>query len=90
MASGWRSVIRNAEFDEQLAGLIPWEPWADEYLAAAEDLLARLPSSGIFIARESGADIWKLPLQPIKDRAVELYYSFDQRVVVLLWIVSYE
>ena len=48
------------------------------------------PAAGVFVARENGADTWKLALPPIKDRAVAIYYTFDEQAVILLWIVAFD
>ena len=80
-------IIHEHEFEEQLAALIPGFEQADEFTAAAEDLLSRLPHSGLPASRDGS--IWGLPMSPVGGRQVTLYYSFDEHSVTLLSIVPF-
>lgn len=87
MASGWRSIVLDTGFEEQLAALIRWEPWRDDYLAGAQALLAVDPSAGLHvITGKSGEEIWKLPLPPVDNRTVTLFYTFDAQDVTFLFL----
>jgi hypothetical protein len=83
-----REIIREHEFKEQLAALIPDAESADMFTAAAEDLLARLPHSG---TRASDVyPIWTLPMAPVNNRGVTLYYTFDEATVTFIAILPYD
>jgi hypothetical protein len=84
MAKPLRKVVREHLFEESLAELFTNSGAADEYLAAAEWVLAFDPSIG-FPAKE-GSSVWLLPMQPLKDRQISLYYTFDSSTVRLLLI----
>ena len=81
-------IIHEHEFEEQLAALIPDAEEADDFTAAAEDLLSRDPRSGFVASLKLG--IWILPMFPIRGRQVTLYYTFDERAVTLLSIVAFD
>ena len=81
-------IIHEHEFEEQLAALIPDEEWADDFTAAAEDLLSREPQSGRLASPKLG--IWALPMFPVRGRQVTLYYTFDECAVTLLSIVAFD
>ena len=84
MARPLRKVVREHLFEESLAELFTNPVAADEYLAAAEWVLAYDPLIG-FPAKEDSA-VWLLPMQPLKDRQISLYYIFDSSTVRLLLI----
>ena len=63
-------IIHEHEFEEQLAALIPDAEEADDFTAAAEDLLSRDPRSGFVASLKLG--IWILPMFPIRGRQVTL------------------
>lgn len=81
-------IVHEHEFEEQLAALIPDAEQADEFIAAADDLLSREPLSGDLASPALG--IWGLPMFPIRGRQVTLYYTFDERAVTLLSIVPFD
>jgi hypothetical protein len=83
-----RGIIREHEFEEQLFALFGEVERADKFTAAAEDLLARLPKSGM--PCEPTETIWYLPMSPVKNRRVSLYYSFDEKWVVFLAILAFD
>ncbi len=57
---------------------------ADQFVEAAEFLLARDPEVGSQFA--SGSAVWFVPMAPIGDTQVSLYYTFDESTVWLLSI----
>jgi hypothetical protein len=81
-------VIHEHEFEEQLAALVPNLEQADEFTAAVEDMLSRLPRSGRPVSRDGS--IWECPMFPVRGRQVTLYYTFDERAVTLLSIVAFD
>lgn len=84
MAKPLRKIVREHLFEESLAALIADPVAADDYLAAAEWFLAFDPSIGFPI--KEGSSVWLLPMQPLKDRQMSLYYTFDSSTVRLLSI----
>ena len=80
-------IIHEHEFEEQLAALVPDVERADEFTAAAEDLLSRLPRSGLPASRDGS--VWGLPMSPLGGRQVTLYYTIDENSVTLLSIVAF-
>lgn len=75
-----RSVIHEPLFAEGLRALIPNAEMADEYLAAAEIVLSETPEIGVPVEETERRMVpaWTVPLAPIGDRAVALYYTFDE------------
>lgn len=57
---------------------------ADQFVEAAEFLLVRDPKIGSQI--EPGSAIWVLPMAPIENAQISLYYTFDDSTVWLLSI----
>jgi hypothetical protein len=84
MAKPLRNVVREHLFEESLGALIADPVAADEYVAAAEWVLAYDPSIGFPLREHS--PVWLLPMQPINDRQISLYYTFDSSTVRLLSI----
>lgn len=84
MAKPLRKIVREHLFEESLAALIANPVAADDYLAAAEWVLAFDPSIGFPV--KEGSSVWLLPMQPLKDRQMSLYYTFDSSTVRLLSI----
>ncbi len=82
-----REVVKEHEFEEQLAALIRDAEAADDYTAAAEYLLARDPQSGVPASRDQS--IWQLLLPPIGGQSVAVFYTFDEHAVTLLAIVAF-
>ena len=78
-----RSVIREFHFEKDLAELIGDHAEADDFVAGAEWLLARDPESGT--RTDEGSVVWILPMAPIRDEQVALYYTFDNSTV---WLIS--
>ena len=81
-----RSIVREPLFDDSLAALIRDAETADEYTAAAEDVLSREPESG----RPFQDGLWMLPMSPIGGKTVYLYYSFDDETVLLIAIAAFD
>ena len=78
-----RQVIREHSFERELRALIRDARLADDFVEAAEFILARDPEIGS--ALEDG--IWFLPMAPIAKTQIALYDTFDASTVTLLAIV---
>ena len=83
-----RVIIRESEFEEQLARLIPYEPDADEFTMAAEDTLTHEPEIGMPLSKDG--EIRILPMPPVRGIRVSLYYSFDDQTVVFRSILAFD
>lgn len=79
-----RQVIRERSFERELRALIRDAREADDFVEAAEFILARDPEIGSPLGR----GIWFLPMAPIGKAQPALYYTFDDSTVTLLAIVS--
>lgn len=84
MARPLRKIVREHLFEESLSALFADASAVDEYLDAAEWVLAYDPSIGFPI--KEGSSVWLLPMQPLKERQVSLFYTFDSSTVRLLLI----
>jgi hypothetical protein len=84
MARPLRKIVREHLFEESISALFADPIAADEYIAAAEWVLAYDPSIGFPVKK--GSPVWLLPMQPIKDRHMTLYYTFDSSTVRLLML----
>ena len=89
MAAERRSIVRENEFEEQLEALICNAEEAEDFIAAAEDILSEDPTLGA-LADAGPPEIWTLALPPVRDQAVSLFYTFDESVVILLHVVAYD
>jgi hypothetical protein len=85
LAERFRSIVREPEFEEELARLIPNEEEADDFLQAAELILAHDPEVG---THAEGTDVWLLPMAPVRDAEVYLYYTFDVEAVYFVAILN--
>ena len=89
MAAKRRSIVREHEFEEQLDALICNAEEEEDFIAAAEDILSEDPALGALV--DAGPpEIWTLALPPVRDRAVSLFYTFNESVVILLHVVAYD
>ena len=79
-----RQVIRERSFERELRALIQDAQEADDFVEAAEFVLARDPEIGSPL----GEGIWFLPMAPIGKAQPALYYTFDDSTVTLLAISS--
>ncbi len=84
MARPLRKIVREHLFEESLAALFADPIAADEYIASAEWVLAQDPLIGF--PAQKGSSVWLLPMQPLEDRQVTLYYTFDSSTIRLLSI----
>ncbi len=84
MAEHLRRVIREHRFERELEALIADAIESDQFVEAAEFLLARDPEVGCQIAPDSV--VWFLPMAPIRDAQISLYYTFNESTVWLLSI----
>ncbi len=83
MARPPRSVIREHHFEKDLAEIAGDFEAADDFVAGAEWLLAQNPEIGFRIAPDSA--VWFLPMAPVGDTQLALYYTFDDSTV---WLIS--
>ena len=79
-----RQVVRERLFERELRALIQDARKADDFVEAAEFVLARDPEIGSRLE----AGIWFLPMAPIGKVQLALYYTFDDATVTLLAIAS--
>ncbi len=78
-----RQIVREYHFERDLRTLIRDAKEADEFVEAAEFVLARDPEIGLRIAPDS--DVWVLPMAPVRGVQISLYYTFDESTV---WLIS--
>jgi hypothetical protein len=64
--------------------LIPGARTADDFVEAAEWLIARDPFAGVQVDNEP--PLWVMPMPPIEGEQVSLFYTFDASCVWLLSI----
>jgi hypothetical protein len=81
-----RQVIRERSFERELRALIGEAREADDFVEAAEFILARDPEIGSPL----GGEIWLLPMAPIGKMQIALYYAFDDATVMFLSILCRE
>ncbi len=81
-----RQVIREHRFEAELRRLIEEAIPADRFVEAAEFLLARDPLIGSPI--DEHRLVYFLPMAPVEDKQVSLYYTFDDSTVWLLSITQ--
>ena len=84
MPEHFREVVREEAFEDELHVLIRDHRAADEFVEAAEFVLARNPEAGL-MAPEA-PPVWFMPMAPIDGRQITLYYLFDETNVYLLAI----
>ena len=78
-----RQVIWEHRFEHDLRALSSEAKQADTFVEAAEFVLARDPEIGKRIGPDS--NVWSLPMAPIGDLEISLYYTFDESTV---WLIS--
>ena len=83
-----RSIVREHEFEEQLDALICNAEEADDFVMAAERVLSQFPELGTLV--DPVERIYEMPMAPVRDRAVALYYTFNESVVVFLYVVAFD
>lgn len=86
MGENIREVVREPRFERELRHLIREAIPADEFVEAAEYLLARDPLIGSLVAED--ASVYFLPMAPVEGRQISLYYTFDELTVWLLSIAE--
>jgi hypothetical protein len=79
-----RTVIREHSFERDLAALIADQREADDFVEAAEYILARDPKAGALLY--PNGSVWFLPMAPAAGNEVILYYAFDDLYVWLFAI----
>ena len=77
-----REVIREPRFEQELKELIRDVVAAHQFVEAAEFLLARDPLIG---SETEDPLVWAMPMAPIEDVQIALYYTFDDSTV---WFFS--
>ena len=82
MAEQIREIIREESFERELRELIRDVMAADQFVEAAEFLLARDPLIG---SETQDPLVWAMPMALIEEAQVALYYSFDDSTV---WFLS--
>ena len=82
-----RSIVREHLFEEGLAKLIPDAEEADEFVMAAEYVLARGPGAGMPVS--ATGTVWRLPMMPMRGEQISLYYTFDSETVKFLAIGAF-
>ena len=83
MGKPLRSVIREHHFEKDLAELIGDFAEADAFVEGADWLLAQNPEIGL--PTNEGSAVWVLPMAPVDDEQVALFYAFDDSTV---WLIS--
>lgn len=83
VAKPLRNIIREPRFESELAALFDDPETADDYTLGAEFLLAHDPEIGSRAVSEGS--VWILPMAPIGENQITLYYTFDVRTV---WFLS--
>jgi hypothetical protein len=84
----FREIIREPEFEEQLAAIQPNPEEADDFTLGAEFVLARDAESGLPASQDRS--VWYLPMCPVRGRRVSLFYTFDEHAVTFLAIVAHD
>ncbi len=79
-----RQVIREPRFEEELRRLIAETIAADQFVEAAEFLIARDPLIG---SQTEDPRVWAMPMALVEGAQVVLYYTFDDSTVWLLSII---
>jgi hypothetical protein len=78
-----RQVVREYRFEDELRGLIAESIAADQFVEAAEFLIARDPFIG---SQTADPRVWAMPMALVEGAQVVLYYTFDDSTVWLLSI----
>ena len=79
-----RQVIREPRFEEELRRLIAKAIAADQFVKAAEFLIARDPLIG---SQTEDPRVWAMAMALLEGAQVVLYYTFDDSTVWLLSII---
>ena len=85
MASSHRRVIREHRLERELRSLFDDPVEGDQFIEAAEWVLANEPETGI--RSNPNSSIWTLPMAAVAGMQVTLYYTFDAETV---WLFSIE
>lgn len=78
-----RQVVREGRFEDELRALIAEAIAADQFVEAAEFLIARDPLIG---SQTEDPRVWAVPMALVEGAQVVLYYTFDDSTVWLLSI----
>jgi len=77
-----RQVVRERRFEYELRGLIAEAIAADQFVEAAEFLIARDPLIG---SQTEDPRVWAMPMALVEGAQVVPYYTFDESTV---WFLS--
>jgi hypothetical protein len=77
-------VVREEAFEEELSFLIHDAREADDFVEAAEYILARDPRAGRHIGGEP--ELWFMPMAPIRGQQIALLYTFNELTVFFVSI----
>jgi hypothetical protein len=78
-----RQVVRERRFEDEMHRLVFEAIAADEFVEAAEFLIARDPLIG---SQTADPRVWAMPMALVEGAQVVLYYTFDDSTVWLLSI----
>jgi hypothetical protein len=78
-----RQVVRERRFEDEMHRLVSEAIAADEFVEAAEFLIARDPLIG---SQTADPRVWAMPMALVEGAQVVLYYTFDDSTVWLLSI----
>ena len=78
-----RQVVREPRFEDELCELIAEAIAADQFVEAAEFLIARDPLVG---SQTEDPRVWAMPMALVEGAEVVLYYTFNDSTVWLLSI----
>lgn len=83
-----REIVHEHEFDAQLSRLIVDQESANEFIAGAEEMLAKDPRGGMPATKHGS--VWYLVMAPVDGRRVSLFYTFDDHSVAFLSILPFD
>jgi hypothetical protein len=78
----FREVVREITFEQEARFLLGGDREADAFVEGAEFILARDPEAGFLIGGDP--PLWFMPMAPIEEQQVSLFYTFDERTVFLM------
>lgn len=83
MEKSLRSVSREPRFEEELRALVANAAEADVFTQAADWVLSQSPDLGE-LAEAGPPEVWIMPMFPVKNLDIWLYYTFDETT----WFLS--
>ena len=79
-----RTVIREHQFERELAAIEPNAHLADQAVCGLEDVLSRRPTRGVPIGQEP---MWATPIYSLGPDLL-VYYEFDDDTVTLISVIE--